>query len=296
VAKESVPVNHCLAKVFRAGPEDLAARVPELRPLRTKTIAVFGVGCLGAPSVFEFARAGARCLRFVDYDVADPATAVRWPLGFAAAGLKKVNGLHSYICRNYPFTRSEPFDLKIGTVRERLDRPSDQAVIEQVTRGADLIYDTTAELGVQNYLTDYARAHSLTYIGVSGTLGAWGGKVFRIRPQTGSPCWYCYRHACDDGTIPEPPSAPDQEGTVQPIGCADPTFTGAGFDMLQVALMGVRMAVSTLCEGSSAYPSYGSDVVHMRFRDSDGGLITPMFQAYDLTTHEKCPLCHGKPA
>ena len=264
-----------LARAYYASPEDLAVRVPELRLLRDKTIAVIGLGCLGAPSVLELARAGVMRLRLVDYDTVDPATTVRWPMGFGIAGQKKVHILHEIIRRDYPYTEAEPFDLKIGQVRCPEDGPtSQQSVLEGILSGADLIYDSTAELGVQHLLTDYAWCKGITYVGVSGTLGGWGGKVFRIQPCPDKGCWFCYRMQCDAGDIPEPPSAPNDQGKVQPTGCADPTFTGAGFDMLQVAIAGVRMAVSTLCEGvAGAYPSASWDAVHLRLRADDGSLI-----------------------
>lgn len=284
-----------LTKAYRAGPEDLAARIPELQPLRHKTIAVFGLGCLGAPGVLEFARSGAGCIRLVDHDCVDPATAVRWPIGFTAAGWKKVDVLCDRLAQDYPYTRAEPFDFRVGAVRKP-DEPSQQSQIEKIISGADLVYDATGELGVQHFLTDCAWRRGVAYVGVSGTLGGWGGKVFRIRRRTGVGCWHCYRLACEEGCIPEPASAPDSQGTVQPAGCADPTFTGAGFDMLQVAMMGVRMAAATLCEGVlNAYPSFAWDVVHISLRAPNAALIAPEFRVYNISAHPRCPQCNANP-
>ncbi len=36
------------------------------------------------------------------------------------------------------------------------------------------------------------------------------------------------------------------EAVSAPRGCADPTFTGAGFDVATIALQGVRLVVGTL--------------------------------------------------
>ena len=41
-----------LIRSGRAGIDAVQVRVPELAPLRDKRIAVFGLGCLGAPSQF----------------------------------------------------------------------------------------------------------------------------------------------------------------------------------------------------------------------------------------------------
>ncbi len=237
-----------MAKVFYASPKDVAGRIPELRPLNAKTVVVVGLGTLGAPSVLEFARAGVGCIRMIDHDIVDASTTVRWPLGFTAAGHKKVVVLNNFIERNYPYTQCEVFDFRIGAPRDaNSSKPPQQAVIADIFAEADVIYDCTAELGVQHFLTDWAWKEGVLYVGVSGTLGGWGGKVFRIRGRRGTGCWCCYRKSCQDGAIPEPPGAQDDQGTVQTTGCADLTFTGAGFDMLQVALAGVRMVVSTLC-------------------------------------------------
>jgi len=283
-----------MPKAFYASPEDLIKRIPELQSLRTKSIALFGLGSLGAPSALEFARAGIGQIRLVDFDRVDPATVVRWPLGLPVSGNFKTEAIANFVRLHYPYVDCKETVYRLGSVRDpNLDNSSDQEVIAQVTENIDLIYDCTAELGVNHYLSDFAWLHGISYIGVSGTYGGWGGKVFRIRPQDGRGCWNCYVNSCSDKIIPEPPSLPVEEGEVQPTGCADPTFTGAGFDMLQVALMGVRTAVSTLCEGTDgAYPPWEKDIVHIHLRSDEGALITPLFIEYENSLHPKCKINH----
>lgn len=287
----------CIAKAFFASPKSLFDRIPELQPLQMKTVAVFGLGCLGAPSVLEFARSGIGFIRIVDYDIVDPATTVRWPFGFAAAGKKKVSVLSDFINKNYPYIQCETHDFKVGQLRDiSSGNTPDQEVIDEILRDVDLVYDCTADLGVQHFLTDYVRNRRISYIGLAGTLGGWGGKIFRIRPWLKTGCWNCYRIACDEKSIPEPTSAPDQKGTVQPVGCADPTFTGAGFDMLQIALTGTRMAVSTLCEGTEgAYPTINWDFMHVSLRNDEGLIIPPKYEPYNIKPNPDCPNCNGRP-
>ncbi|MBE3046908.1 ThiF family adenylyltransferase [Candidatus Bathyarchaeota archaeon] len=287
-------LNGYLVRGHYASRDELRERIPELHPLKDKSIAVFGLGCLGAPSALEFAKAGIRRIHLVDHDTVDPATAVRWPVGFRAAGHGKADLLHGIIRRDYPYTESKPFPFRMGRTRSpETDSRSDMEIIEDIFKGVDLVYDATAELGVQHFLSDRARALRITYIGVAGTLGGWGGKVFRIRPHPESGCWLCYQWHCQAGGIPEPPSAPDQQGRVQPAGCADPTFTGAGFDMLYIALAGVRMAVSTLCEGATnAYPKSAWDVLHIRLRGDNGTLVVPTYATYEITRHPECRNLH----
>jgi hypothetical protein len=56
------------------------------------------------------------------------------------------------------------------------------------------------------------------------------------------------QHAIDDRTIPPIPADPAE--SIQPVGCANPTFPGAGFDVEQIALGAVRLAVQTLAAGT----------------------------------------------
>lgn len=282
-----------LARAGRAGADDILVRTPELRVLREKTLCVFGLGCLGAPSTLEFARAGVGELRIVDHDFVDPGTAGRWPLGLSACGLPKAKVLEEFISRNYPSTRVMPVVHLIGGVRDpKGGVPSDLDVLKTVTEGASAIYDATAEVGVQHYLSHLARSLGIPYIGVVGTYGGWGGKIVSIVPDRTAGCWMCYRYAFDDGTIPEPPS--DPKGEVQPLGCGDVTFTGAGFDMSLIALSGVRMAVSVLCGGADgSYPPADWDVMTMSLRTEDGRHIAPAFREYKLLKHVDCPYCNN---
>lgn len=280
------------ARAGRAGPNDVAQRMPELAPLRLATISVFGLGCLGAPSVMEFARCSVKELRILDYDVVDPATICRWPLGLQSAGLPKAAALMEAIGRDYPFTEVTGFNYHLGAVRNPDGSgPSAESVMRPATENASLIYDATAEVGIQQYLSDYAAALGIPYIGVDATPGGWGGRIVRIRPGTDADCWMCYRLALWHKIIDEPPM--HANGEIQPVGCADPTFTGAGFDMVQIALAGVRLAVSTLCAGTvSGYPAADWDVMTIALRSPDGGLIPPQFRAYHLERHPECSRCN----
>ena len=288
----AVPVGAVyFSRAGRAGRDAVQERTPELRPLADKAVAVFGLGCVGAPSAMELARAAVGELRVLDHDHVDPATTGRWPFGLSVAGLYKAQVIPAVISRDYPSTRVRGIVHRLGGVRApEAGARSDGDVLREMTEGASLIYDATAELGVHHLLSDWALELGLPYVGVVGTQGGWGGKVFRVLPGKTEGCWMCYRLACEDGTIPEPPA--DPKGTVQPVGCADPTFTGAGFDMAQVALTGVRVAVSTLCGGTAGgYPEAAWDVLHIAFRADDGTLIPPRFAEHTVKRHPQCPRC-----
>ena len=102
----------------------------------------------------------------------------------------------------------------------------------------------------------------------------------------------CHQFAVRDGTIPVPPA--DPVGEVQPVACADPTFTGSGFDLLQVAITGVRTVVSLLCAGTpDSYPPLDGDVTVIALREESGRPIPPIFRAYAIERHSECPYCRS---
>ncbi len=273
-----------LVRAGRAGRADLAVRVPELSPVRNKAIALFGLGCVGAPSCLEFARAGVGTLRILDHDLVEPGITVRWPLGVRQAGLSKVEAMRRFIASEFPYTQIQSYGYRIGSVS---DGPGDIEALKQMTEGCDLIYDATAELGLQHLLADLARSLGLPYIAVSTTAGAWGGRVLRIRPSNTGGCWSCLQHYMDDSTIPMPPAS--DTGWVEPEGCNSPTFTGTSFDIGNVSLMGVRLAVGTLCEGKNGgYPDFDWDVGVLSLRDVEGKPVPPSWVVFRLERHPSC--------
>lgn len=95
--------------------------------------------------------------------------------------------------------------------------------------------------------------------------------------------------------LPEPPAAPMPD--IQPVGCSNPTFTGAGFDLTHVALQGVRVAVSTMCtEAGHGYPAIDWDVAVISLRSKEGQLIAPITQTFALPRHPRCPVCERRAA
>lgn len=276
-----------LARVGRAGRADLTSRIPELLGLQQKTIAIAGTGALGGPSAIEFARAGLGETRLLDFDFVDPGTVVRWSLGLRVAGGNKVESLKTFIGSNYPYTRVEAFTHRIGVVRENADEPHEQLVLEQFMDSADLIYDATAEVGINHLLSDLAAQRQLPYICVSTTAGAWGGRLIRVRPGRTAGCWMCHQWTIDSGLIPIPLS--DSQGEIQPAGCGDPTFTGSSFDIGTIALAGVRLAIGTLqSQVAEGYPDVDWDVAIINLRDETGRVTKSQWEVFPLERHPSC--------
>ncbi len=279
------------ARPARASRNDLMVRVPELKPLSTKRVAVLGLGCVGGPSVVEFAKAGVAALHIMDGDIVDPGLTVRWPLGLSAAGCSKAEILANYLRSEYPYTQTLPFHHKLGDSLRNQD--SDLEFLDKFLSEVDLVYDATAEIGVQQCISDIARQRGIPYICISTTPGGWGGRIARIIPGRTQGCWFCLQNAILDDTIPAPPF--DSRPLVQPAGCSSPTFTGASFDLSEVSLAGVRLAASTLCSSeSTGYPDVDWDVGVLAIRDPDGVIIGPKWQTYKLNRHPACKVCKGQ--
>jgi molybdopterin/thiamine biosynthesis adenylyltransferase len=276
------------ARPGRAGRVDLSMRIPELTPLANKVVAVVGLGGLGAPSAIDFARCGLGELRFLEFDHMEAGTAVRWPLGIPFAGIPKVE-LAAFIRENWPYTHVTTFQHRLGSTRQAEDK-SDLEIVDGFLANVDLIYDASAELGIQYFLSELARERAVPYVAVSSTTGAWGGRLVRIVPGRSEGCWVCLMHHLVDESVPPAPA--DPSGEIQPTGCADPTFTGASFDLAPVVNEGVRLAVATLCRGEEdAYPDPGWEVGILSLRDDEGRVIPPSWWTSPLMRHARCRRC-----
>jgi hypothetical protein len=286
---------------LRGGPDDLAARIPELHPLRRRKVVVVGAGGVGAPSALEFAKAQIGRLVIVDPQAIEPGNAVRYPYGIFRSGYSKGRLLRDQIAYDWPYTTVEAAAISIGGVRQPGSSLSDPEVLAQCLEDADLVYDATGEFSVSLLLSDLSKARGLPLVVVSTTEGGWGGRVTIFRPGTDQPCFSCLQHHIndeDDGAAGQPGSLvppADVQGTVEPVGCTHPTFTGAGFDVAEIALNGVRLAVSALCgENDDSYPPTAGNAAVLRFRDVGGLSIPCQSEVHMLSVHPACESCRQR--
>ena len=269
----------------RADKSAISDRIPELSTLENKKALLFGLGSIGAPIALELARAGIGEIVLIDYDIAEVGPSVRWPFGLEFSGKLKCEILRDFICKNYPNIKVKIKNWRLGDASQ-----NETQNMNDIINNASIIIDATAEYGIQHFLSDYAIELKIPYIWVVGRHGGWGGIVGRIVPERTKGCWLCYTHLRNDNNIIEPPSSP--ENMVQPTGCADPTFTGTGFDMTTIALTGVRVIVSTLCNDTDeGYPDIDEDVITISFRDVSGAAITPRFLSQTILVHPNCSRC-----
>lgn len=283
-----------LVRAGYAGRADMADRVPELVGLHDRHVAVFGVGALGSTVVDHLARAGVGQVTVIDRDHLEPGNLVRHAGNLAMVGWSKA-AVGAQIALNAgPETTALVLQASIGAPRvdRRPDERNEIDAWNEVIDRVDLVVDCTAEKGLQQALAWLTRRRSKPYLAASATNGGWGGRVVRLTPTPGTACWYCLEYALTDESIPVLPAAPDEAG-VQPVGCADPTFTGSGFDLAEVALHTVRVAVATLqADEPGGYPDSGHDVHILTLRTSDGVPVPPTWDGLPLPVHTSCSAQH----
>lgn len=273
-----------LVQAQRAGRKDMSVRVPEMEFLQKKSVSVVGLGCVGATVAVELSKAGCCTLGLVDGDVAEAGQTVRWPVGLPFVGESKAEGLARFIGENWPYTKAIPRNTKVGfSISED----------EDLVRESHVIVDCSAEEGVQRYLAAVCRAQGKTLLIASTTQGARGGIVVRFRPDPGGFCFHCWELYQEDPQFPSPPE--DASGRIQPEGCADPTFTGAGFDAMEISLMATRMVVGELGRAEiGAYPDSWWNFALLSLRAAGGQIIEPpKWEIRFLAPHESCREQHS---
>jgi molybdopterin/thiamine biosynthesis adenylyltransferase len=273
----------------RLSPDDLGARIPRLASLREATLAQVGLGALGAPLALELARNQVAKLRLLEDDYLEAAQIVRWPFGLQAVGRLKLNALAGFIEQNYPYTEVERFLHRLGgTGFERQARSENELdLLDRFIDGATLVIDASAEPRIQQLIADRGSVLGVRQLFVSATEGARGGQVALIVPGAGG-CWFCWKlhtQADNDGkpAIELPPYEPG--ATVQPRGCAFPTFTGASFDLLPLTAQAARAAAAAVQRESGV-----ESTVWVCSVPADG-VEPPEWQTFPVAVHPECPLC-----
>lgn len=288
-----------LARPAYISTDAIKDRIPRLSPLANKSVAIVGLGALGSFAAIELARSGIKQLKLLDFDIVDPPTTVRWPLGISSAGVIKTLALKKFLADNYPLTEVVSFSKRLGSIRIEGNEPTvfdpeaDEDILHLLVNETDLLLDATAEPGVNNYLSRFCVRKNMPHVIMYATPGAWGGVVMRWEPDKTEGCWNCLKswQYYDDELVPPV----DDQGLVQPPGCADITFTGGSFDLQNISLGAVRMIVSTLCSGEEeGYPALPWDWAVLSMVDSDHNPISPTWKELKLKRHPKCNYCAKK--
>lgn len=279
----------------RGGEKTWMQRAPILLPMRTKKVLLFGAGSLGSPIALHLARAGLGRLTIIDDDYLQVGNTIRWALGWQYAGLAKVSALKEYIRQNYPYTEVDTQRFILGNLNfapPNTQGPrSDYEVLREKIIAADVVIDAAASYRVSHFLSDLAVELGKPYVWLTTTHGCEGGIVGRRIPGSEYGCWHCHNFRLSDGSIPLPPDA--STGEIQPTGCSQATFVGAGIDSEEIALMASRLAVATLSRDQEAYGDFDWNVgVCEIYRD--GRPIAPIWHTSELPIHPDCCICAKK--
>lgn len=278
------PPTVTVLPTYRAGPQDIGFRVPALQALRSKRILVVGIGAVGAPTAVELARNGCGILHLLDHDVVEPGTTVRWPLGSSAWGASKLDALKAFLSDEYPATEVNVHPHHLGQVSfDQVDAPSDDDVLDAILPYVDLVIDGSASHGVTTLLAERCRGRGLPLISLFATPNLEGGAVVLFGTEGGCPI--CLEYAWDGGQIGIPPGRDDEDPLVQPPGCAERTFLGAGYDLQELSLQTIRLAVETLC----SQPPVASLLQTLSFADEEGQRCPPRWCVEPLPKHPQCP-------
>jgi ubiquitin-protein ligase len=291
-AKRTRPaqVQLALVRADWGGENAWMRRAPVLLPLRGKSVMVVGLGSLGSPLVLHLARAGIAQMDLIDCDWLQVGNTVRWALGWQFAGLHKAHALALHLEHEYPYTSVKPHHLHIGSPVSHGDM-TDYQRLRSISEDCDLIIDATANHRVSHFLADLARELGKPYLWLTTTHGAAGGVVGRVIPGRTAGCWHCFQHRLADGSIPLPADSGGE--TIQPGGCSQATFIGAGLDSDEVALLASRLAVATLVSGAEGgYPDFNWNVAVADFW-RDGFSIAPEWATDQLHSHPSCAHCNS---
>jgi hypothetical protein len=283
-----------LLRGMRWTEQDLALRIPELAPLRSKTAALVGLGSLGASLAAEFAKAQIGGLRVVDFDYLDPATAVRHPLGLAKAGQLKPLAVLRWLQEQWPNTVYGGGAFQSGAAGLRQNGPGEREALGEMLHGASLLVSAAAENDVNRQLDRTAADLGLPRLRLWGVSG-YGGVIALLRPgATG--CYHCLELFESDRAGAGSPlvrvPAGMQNRLVQGRGCGDRTFTANHADLLPIVAQAARMAFGVLCAGNEGgYPQAPGDVFAVQLRAEDGTPIPPAWTAAALPPDPRCAQC-----
>lgn len=279
------PETYKLVRAFRAGHSDLAYRTPETHGLEGKSVAVVGCGAIGSVLIEQLARAGVGAFHLLDQDTLEPGNLARHAGALDSVCLDKSAAMAHRVRQINPYAQATPRKFHVG-LPALIGGQSETEILEALFSSVDLVVDATVEIGVQQYTSLLARDTSTPWVTLEGTPGIGGGSVVKISPDADG-CFGCFQRHQRAGSIPEPTAV--HSALVQPVGCAAPTFTGAGFDLSVIALQAARVIVGALMRSTpSGYPEDGYDAHILNLRSEDGRPIPPVWQGFRVTRHPEC--------
>lgn len=275
-------------------------RQPHLEPLKDKRVAVVGVGAIGSQVADLLAKAGVGYLFLVDHDIITAGNRVRHQLDLIDVGRSKVGALAQRLQHVNPWAQIDVQGARAGGALLGPHEPQGQALddkLAEVMGTCDLLINASAHGVTGSHLSQIGNEVAAPILHAWVSAGAWGGRILRQRPGR-SGCWDCLgltqqrSDEVPEGTEAAPEVSDDpQVQEVMERGCADPTFTGPGFELSEISSATARLAVQTLLEGEGGYPPADYDLATLKFRDEHAALPGTVYTR--LAVHPDCTLCDG---
>lgn len=277
-----------VARVDRVGMEDLTSRSPLTAPAADQSVLVIGCGAIGSPLVDHLARAGVGRFKLVDRDVLEPGNLTRHAATLQHTGLNKTIAMAQHVLMVNPHAKIEFLPTPVGLSTTTIDGRLSTDLLADMMTDVDLVIDATAEVGIEELTAYMARQFGVPWLMLQASEGAAGGTVALVDPDADW-CFACFQWHRAERAIPTPVALADRR--VQPVGCAEPTFVGAGFDLAEVSLQAARAAVGRLLRDiPEGYGEDGHDAWILTMRDGDGTRVPPQWDGYNVTRH---PLCRA---
>jgi molybdopterin/thiamine biosynthesis adenylyltransferase len=273
-------------------------RQPQLEPLGGKRVGLVGAGALGSPLAGLLAQAGVGAMVIVDYDIVTVGNRVRHELDLSNLGELKVAALARRLVAINPWLEVDVRAARFGGAftsgfvgdAQRLDDE-----LADLLGGCDLVINASAHTATAYHLAALGRDYGVPVVHTWVSAGAWGARVLLERPGL-SGCPECLawtqkepERAAAGATVPDWSADPAVVSVVE-RGCADPTFTGPGFELEATAAAACRLAVQALLDGDG-YPAAAYDLATLRFRSADGSEPETVYTR--LPPHPDCSICNG---
>jgi hypothetical protein len=271
-------------------------RQPQLKVLGTRKVGIIGLGAIGSQIAGLLARAGVGRFLLIDHDRVTPGVVVRHALDLTAAGYTKVDAMGEHLLRVNPWTEPTTARGEYGAAANLIDPTGAQSSDDGITDGLaemDLLIEASASTATGYYVSNVGDVNRCPVLHVAVSPGARGARILLQRPGE-SGCLECLaRH--QESPVADSPEVPTlaedpEHSEVPERGCAQTTFTGAGFELAAAAAAASRCAVQILL-GGKGYPAASFDLVTLNFRDSS--TATPEAVYTRLPRHPSCESCDG---
>lgn len=271
-------------------------RQPNLSAMSPKTVAILGVGALGSQIASLLARTGIQRFLLVDHDVVTAGNRVRHELDLADVGRFKTTALADRLRRINPGCEVREQTQHLGGIGAPMlgaIQAADDQLASMLT-SADLIINASADNTAGFHCAKLARATGTTVIHAWVGPGAWGARIL-IQSDNSPPsgCPECLARWQEGEDLEVPPMSEDPDPLeILEAGCADPSFTGPGFELTAAAAAATRVAVQLLAEQSGAtYPPVNFDLLTLSFREVS--LAQPKSRTSQVPVHPDCSICSG---